>query len=423
MATMNSAQLEPTMVESIEKALQKHFEESAVITKRVKKGDVDINTRGIRVPVYIRPNPSFGWHPEAGAFATPLQTADIETKVYPVRCSAGFEFSGTYFREGKQPTAIVKGVTDYLARTQTSALKKYEQAFCATYTGELGVITAANGTTTATFAFTFANGSLFSSRKIQPGMRLAWYTSAGVQRSGGSVTLSTVSTTTPPVHSTGVVTMDTQPNDLAATDIAVFGDPTTAGSYGRAVNGLQDFVASSGVIQGQDRANYPELKSLVIDASAAALTSTMLRKFTDAYRFRTEDKPADACIVSGIVQKSIYERQYLNRIRFAPGSEAKDEITPMFGDMEWVTSPDIHDDRLYMLSFDAFRWYPLKEWGRYNEDGMDWRLYFSNGGASDKFTGWMGAEGNFGCQRFNTNFLYTDLQCPTDAALGYLVTQ
>ncbi len=422
MSTLNASTLEPTLIEVVEKTLEKHFEESRTLTKRVKTGE-KINTRGIRIPVYVSPSQSFNWFPEAGAYATPLNTTDIETKAYPVRCSAGYEFSGTYFREINGTDNIIGSLTNQLTRIQASALKKLEQSFCATQTGELAVVLTNDSATQATMSITYAGGSLFGARKLLKNTRVAFYSSAGAQRTTGG-TLGIVSATTPPVQSTGVVTFDVVPSDTVATDIVVFGDPTTAGSYNRAVTGLQDFVASSGVIQGQSRSDYPELKSLVDNAGGAAITVSRLRKNESALRFRTEMAAQSFTIVSSIPQKDLFERQGTNQIRYpGGGGNMRQDMNPQFGEYEWLTSPDIHDDRLYYLFFDAFSWHELKKWGDYNEDGKSWRLYFSNGTASDKFTGWIGCEGQYSCRHFNINVVMQNLAVPTDAALGYASVQ
>jgi hypothetical protein len=414
MATLNASALEPTDLEIVEKVLKKHFEESTTVTKKVAKGG-PINTRGIRVSVYTTGNSSFNWFGEAGSYATPLGTEDIETKVYPVRCSAGYEFSGTFLRQGKQEGNLVKGVTDYRTRSQASALKKFEQQFCATQTGELGVVLTRDSVTQVTFASTYAAGSMFGGRKLTKNSRIAWYSSAGAQRTGTD-TLSIVAT-----PGGTAVTFDTVPTDVAATDIAVHGDPTTAGSYNKAMTGLQDFVSASGVIQGRSRSVDVQLKAYTEDAGGAAITATRLRKVTDALQYRSDDVGKHT-ILSAPCQMSMFERQFLNRIRYDSNQKgAKDEVKPAFGEFMWEKSVDIHDDRIYILDFSAYKRHDLKPWGDYNEDGSGnpWRLYFSNGAASDKFTGWVGWEGNYSCNQFNTQILIYNNSAPTDAALGY----
>lgn len=421
MSTMQSAQLEPAMLEAVDETLNKHFEEKVKITKRVTEGG-PINTRGRRTVMYIDANASFNWFSESGAYATPLLTTDIEGKIYPVRCSAGFEFSGTYYRQIGTAESLLKGLSKLLARTQSAAAKKFEQAFCGTNTGELGVVLTRDSGTQFTTSTTYAGGSLWGARKLKRGMKMNFYSSAGAQRTTGT-TSATVSITTPPVQSTGVVTTsDTIPTDVAATDIVVFGDTTTAGSYGKAPNGLRDFVANSGVIQGQSRASYPEISSYVDDAGGAAISQIRLRKLTSAIlTFRTEADSINFTMVSSRTQFDQFESQLLNLIRYTPGGEGRQELKPVFGDHEWLTSPDIEEDRVYFLDFSAFKRHDLKKWGRFNEDGLDWRLYFSNGAASDKFTGWIGWEGQFSCSHLNIQGVIRNFAVPTTTALGYQV--
>lgn len=419
MATMQSAQLEPAMIEAVDKTLNKHFEEKIKVTKRVSEGG-PINTRGRRVVMYIDGNNSFNWFSEAGAYATPLNTTDIEGKIYPVRCSAGFEFSGTYYRQAGSAESLLKGLSTLMARTQTSAAKKFEQAFLGTNTGEIGVVLSRDSGTQFTASITYAGGSLWGARKLKRGVKVNFYSSAGAQRTTGT-TSATISATTPPVQSTGVVvTSDTIPTDVVATDIIVYGDSTTAGSFGKAPNGLRDFVANSGVIQGQSRASYPELASYVDDAGGAAISQIRLRKLTSAITtFRTEQESINFTMLSSRSQFDQFESQLLNLIRYTPGGEGRQELKPVFGDYEWMTTPDMEEDRVYFLDFSTFHRHDLKKWGRYNEDGLDWRLYFSNGAASDKFSGWIGWEGQFSCSQLNLNGLIKNFATPTTTALGY----
>jgi hypothetical protein len=420
MATATSATLEPAMLESVESVLDKQFEERRKVGKLFGTTDKAINTLGLRVSMYIRPNPSFNWFPEGGGYATPGKQTYLPTKVYPVRCSQGFEFTRTFFREIGDPNDLLRDLTNYLAQQQSTALKVFEQSVCATQTGELGVVLTRDSATQTTMTITVAGGSMFSNRKIQPGARVAWYSSAGVQRTGTN-TLSVASETTPPVPSTGVTTWDLVPTDVVATDVAVYGDPTTAGSYNKALTGLQDLVASTGIIQGQDRAVYPQLKSLVTDAGAAALTQVLLRKHRSALLFRVEEEGKGFTIVSSVAQYDMLRRQAMNLIRFPnAGGKAKLDMDADFDDMPWVMSTDVHDDRLYFLFPEYFKFAYLKQWGKYNEDGKDWRLFFSNGTASDKFTGWIGMEGQLYATKLNCHVLLKNLAVPTDAALGYL---
>jgi hypothetical protein len=61
---MQSAQLEPAMLEAVDETLNKHFEEKVKITKRVTEGG-PINTRGRRTVMYIDANASFNWFSES----------------------------------------------------------------------------------------------------------------------------------------------------------------------------------------------------------------------------------------------------------------------------------------------------------------------------------------------------------------------
>src|SRR5215472_7414352 len=71
MATASATHIEPILRESVDPVIDKQYEEKVMLKKRIPKASENINTRGVRVDVYLRPNPSFNWFPMGGAFPTP----------------------------------------------------------------------------------------------------------------------------------------------------------------------------------------------------------------------------------------------------------------------------------------------------------------------------------------------------------------
>jgi hypothetical protein len=103
--------------------------------------------------------------------------------------------------------------------------------------GSLGVVTATNLTTTATFAL--AQATPYGSMMVQVGQRIMFHhPTTFVQYTGGSVTVSTVISKD---VSTDVVTFDAVPNDLAVNAIAVIED-----TINRETQGLDYHVGNSG---------------------------------------------------------------------------------------------------------------------------------------------------------------------------------
>lgn len=152
-------------------------------------------------------------------------------------------------------------------------------------TGRIAVTTAvASGSTV-----TCAPGTAFGNKGVQfvkPGKIVQIYDATGTtQRTGGGANKLTVSTTTIPVKSTGVVTFTSSaPTDVIATDIIV-----PEGMAGRGINGLPYWVASSGSLFELSRSTYPGLKSTLVDGSSGALLVLVETMFSKMAHYIEED--------------------------------------------------------------------------------------------------------------------------------------
>lgn len=406
MATASSAHIEPILRESVDPTISKAFEEKQTLKKRIAVGSENINTRGIRVDIELSPNPSFNWMSVGGTFAVPNQNTFLETKVYPVRCSSGYSFDGTWFRTIGTPEALVRGLTKFMAKYTMSAQKKIEQSMFGDGTGELAVVVSSDNSAVVTTSISSANGSTFGTRKLPVNGRYQIYSATGTQRTAG-LSAPFTSTLASKVESTGVATFDNiATSAIAATDVVVY-----EGSWGKEVTGLKALVGNTGTVQAQSRTTYPQLNSGVDNAGQAAISVARLVKNRNAIKFRTEDEPAALALVSSPAQQEAFLQQGYNLIRFqgGGGSMQMDFDKAKFGNHEWIEAVDCPDDRIYGLFFDAFRQYPLKKFGRYNDDGLDFRMNFSNGTGSDAYTGWIGEEFNLGCKNFTKNFVITNL--------------
>ena len=415
---VNSAIIDPTLIEDVDTAIKKLWEERTFLTDRIKKMG-SLNTLGRRIIFYTAKNPSFSFFGQGGLYAVPGKKAWIAGRIFPTRCSQGFDFEGTLLRELSDRTSIIKGLTNYLAPDALTAKKKIERAFVGSVFGSLGVVNSIASAPTITFYTTYAGGSTRGARFIDKNGRYAFYTSSGTQHVGGSVTVSVAGA---PDQANAQVVFDTTPSDIAQGDRIVYADPQTTGSYNKSFNGLEDFVASTGVIQTIDRSLEPTIKSTRTNASTARISAQVIDNELTRLQYRMEvDKvPSNIELWSSPVQKSIYKRSAYNLTRFVAGNTLKTDFADVgWSDRNWNVSPDIDDDKLYGLNLEGFGWWSLKDWGRYDEDGMPWRLNFSNGSASDAFTGWNGCEGNYSCVNFNENFCIENLEIPSDASAGY----
>lgn len=408
-----TANLDHVTRQSVDPVVTKIFGESLKVLSRIPMHTGDpINTRGLEVNVYDSPNPSWGNHPEAGGLAVPGQEETQPSRVYPVRFSRGDEVSGTARRvfEGQADRILIGNLAAMLSRSAETAAKIIEQNVCATETGELAVVVSRDSATQITVAKTYAQGSTFSTKKLRRRQRIAYYSAAGVQRTGTN-SLSIISNTTEPNPNTGVVTVDLVPTDVVATDIIVYGDPITAGSHKKALTGLQNLVSSTGVIQGVDRALKRGFQAYEEDAGGANIGVARLVRVRNNLRNRVEDDLADLEMLTSPTQVESFLSTGYNFInRQGPGGNfAQDYNGMQFGGKSPIESFDIHEDRFYFLRFSTLRKAWIKEFGKLNDDGMDWRLEQSGATANDAWVCWWLGEGAIFAKQFNDKAVIKNL--------------
>jgi len=408
MPEATTVQFDHVTRQAVDPVVVKVFGESVNILNRIPKSDGEQvpTTRGLEVSIFVSPNVSFNWYPEGGKMAPADHNEYVTGRVTPVRFSRGHEITGTAKRILAKGVSIVGTLAEELSKTAKTGGKILEEQICGSITGELAVVVSSNGSTTVTYATTYAQGSTLSTKKLRRRSRIAHYTAAGVQRSGGGVTLGTISNTVPPIPSTGVVTYDTIPNDIAATDIAVFGDPTTTGAYNLATWGLVDIVNNSGVIFTLDRAVIRETQAFVEDAGGANIGIARHRKIIGSLHWRMEDEADDVDIVWSETQMLALESQGYNFIqRQAPGSTFRQDYKgAQLSDKTPIKSWDIHQDRTYYINFSMMRQGWLKDPNTVvNDDGMEWRVTKTGDTINDKWFIEYAGEGNVWAKQLNCN--------------------
>lgn len=421
MSTFTSADIESILRENVNPVLTEQFEQERTLYNIIGEAGEPVNARGTRITSRVNQNPSFTWFSESGAFPTPGKEEYIEMKVFATRCAAGFEFSGDFLDQIDTEENLVRGLSSVLSNYTDTAKKKISQALYGDGTGELGVVLTNDSTTQATFATTTAGGSLFGARKLDPNGRYSFYSSGGTLRATGNTT--GVGILSSKAESTGVGTFDSTnsvPTDVVATDIIVH-----EGSYNKAVLGMKKHVNNdTGAYQGQSRSNQPKLKAGVDDAGQAGITVGRLNKNKYAIRYRVPGKEAmNVTLISSPTQYDLYTRLGHNLIRF---SDAPNQTT-FKGDFEvakhgmsdWIIDVDCDDDRIYGVDLNTFKRYTMGPgFGAFRKDGQDYRMYFSNGTGSDKYTGWLGVKFNVACMKPNSNFVIKNLAV-SDGATGF----
>lgn len=420
MATFTPSDLSPVLREHVNPILQEQYELARNLYNEWGESGEPINERGTRISSRTDRNPSFGWFSDSGALATPGKETYAEMKVFIARCNAGFEFSGDFLQQIGDQESLIRSLTNVLSSYTDTAKKKINQALYGDNTGELGVVVTNDSTTQVTFSTTLANGSLFGTRKLDKNGLYKFFSSAGAERTAGNSGNSLLASK---VESTGVGTFDATsnvPTDVAATDVIVH-----AGSYNKSVTGLKKHVNNdSGVYQGQSRSTYSNLRGDVDDAGGDSVTTARLNKMKYRIRYRIADESAmNVKLLSAPGQFDLYSRIGHNFIRFnrdggGPATFRQDFEKVQHGNSEWMTDVDCDEDRIYGLNMQYFKRYVLMPFGTFNLDNLDMRMYFSNGAASDKYTGWLGAKFNIGCEKPNANFVIKSLST-TDAAVGF----
>ncbi len=420
MSTFTSADIEAVLKEHVNPILVEQFEQERTLYNLIGESGEPVNARGTRVSSRVRQNPSFSWFSESGAFPTPGKEEYIEMKIFATRCAVGFEFSGDFLDQIDTEENLVRGLSTVMSNYTDTAKKKLNQHMFGDGTGKLGSVVSNDSTTQATFSITAANGSLFGTRKLDVNGLYDFYSTAGVARVAGN---SNGSQLTAKVESTGVGTFDATlnvPTDVAATDVVVH-----RGSYNKAVLGLAKHVNNdTGAYQGQSRATYPMLKAGVDDAGGAGITVGRLNKNKYAIRYRVPGKEAmNVTLISAPTQYDLFTRLGHNLLRFERSSPEQsatfkgDFEIAKHGASEWITDVDCDEDRIYGVDLNCFKRYVMMPFGAYRKDGLDYRMFFSNGTGSDKYTGWLGVKFNLGCHKPNANFVVTNLAV-TDGAIG-----
>ena len=360
--------------ETIVEAISKRNTFYSWLRRRVQKET--INDRGHHFAVKTRRNQGYGsltsaqeggLLPRAGAPARRKVRVD-----YRDHFISG-ELTGRVL-DADSKTALLRLSKDSFADAEESFTTFQDFYLFGSGTGSLGVVTATNQSTTATFAL--AQATPYGSMMIQETQRIEFYhPTTFVQYTGGSVTVSTVSSKD---SSTDVVTFDAVPNDLVANAIAVL-----EGTINREVQGLDFYVGNSGTTWLADsetgtaynRAANPWTSANVLDKAGAALAPTDI----DTISLQTSNAEGDGrpswnhVLLSHVAQQNMYRKlgYNLNRTVNVTGNSKLDlgfaEVS--HNGMEWRTSSHAQADRIYGLDLAGWSMMEVKAPQMYNFPG------------------------------------------------------
>lgn len=280
----------------------------------------ETNKRGKELPLQVTRNVGYGGlSGEGGLLPVPGNPTDIQAKVFYRDQFLQGEFSGE-IRDQPDDAAIVK-FKARLMKGDTMTFNFFQNFFLfGDGFGALGIVTIRDSGTQVTCNPdpTVANYSAYGNRFIFQNARVQFYNPAtGLQRTqAGAITVSTVSGKNP---TTGAVTLDAVPTDVAPGDQIVFEN-----HYGKAPQGFTYHISDAGTDWlTVNRAIQTSVKAVVHDASASVTEGIIdLALLKTKNRMGTNVSEKDYVFVSHACQKTRYRnRGYaLTRVVNASGN-------------------------------------------------------------------------------------------------------
>lgn len=323
---------------------------------------VDVSDRGYYFSVKTRRNQGYGSltsAQEGGLMPRAGQPARQKVRADYMDHFLSGEITGR-IKDAPDKAALLSLSKDAMSDAEDSFTTFQDFYLFGNGSGSLGVATSAySGGSPTVITFALAQATPYGSMMIQPTQRVHFIDPAtGTQRTGGSVTVSTVVSKN---ISTDVVTFDAVPTDVAINDIVVIED-----TYGREMQGFDYHVNNSSTTWLKDgesgsaitRASNPWTNANVLDNSAGALSPALL----DQMALRTENQTGDGQIKYDVVMLSHTVQQYnymqlgyaLTRVVNASGNKKLDLgfANVSHNGMEWRTSSHCQADRIYGLKLE-----------------------------------------------------------------------
>lgn len=335
----------------------KAFQEMLVLFDMISKGTPElIGQNGIEFVMNVDPAGPGVFTGEAAAFPDPNPLKDVKGLVKYATYQRTVSFTGHELKnmEKMSDGEVLEKYAGRVDRDIRTGKKEMNQMAYGDSTAEVGRVIAGSGlpatvTSPVYLAQTVSDGNTFGSYKFVVGSYYQFFTSAGVQRTDGSVT-SSKCTAVVKSPTLSYVTFDNLPNS-SGTPTLVAGDRIVPkGSYGKAPYGLDYFFTISGVRQNLSLDLYPNLRATILQASNANVSAIMLSKLKHALSYRVEGEVnANAKILSSPAQSLAYEsnghplRRAAMSDRTYDGSYSRIE----FEGNVWTIDPDCPRDAVY----------------------------------------------------------------------------
>lgn len=356
MADVNTARVDVLVRQNLIPELPRLFQEKTPLLELIGEGKADLITQaGIEFLMNVLPAGPSTYTPEAGLWPTPLPLTDIKGRVRYTRLQRTIGFTGDEWIHFNKLSdkEIVENLSGRTARDMSSAKKQQNQHSYGIGNGEVARVgTGGSLPSTVTspvyMAKTTAEGSTFGAFKIIEGASYQFYTSAGVQRTDGGVTVSKAVTVT--LGTANTVVFDTLPNTsgtptLTATDIIV-----AVGDYNYAPYGLDYFFKTTGITQNLSTDTFRNIRPTIIQAAGNYISAPLLSRLKHDMDYRVDDDAmANLITLSAGSQHYGYELNGHPLRRAAMNDRTYDgSFTSVeFEGGKWFKDPDAPRDTVY----------------------------------------------------------------------------
>lgn len=421
MATFNTAEAEVIMLEIVDPDIGKAFEQEAKLWNMMAAGEGTFtNNRGVRLVTYVEPNPGMGWYAEGGALPVGDTSRKVDMRVFYTRYAISGTITGDAIDVTKEES-LLDALSSRMKEDTDTGIKEFNQQLYQDGRGIKGTIDSSVGAiTTGALGSVFLNAP-YGARQMYRRGTYNFYSQGGTQRTTGisNAVASAVDT------GTSKVTFDSVPTDTVNGDVLVYKD-----SWGRSIHGLPYHVNDdNGQYQGQSRATYPKLKSVVIDANDSELTVSLLDKLLFRMMYRTGGQDlGDIFILSSLTQQHQYMSLGYQAKRWEGDAKKFDGAytTIEHAGRPWVIDTDCPDDDLYILNKKTWGKYQVRRFGvvDYNGEPLKQIPAYSSAGVgswTDSYTWYIGGKFEIGCKLPHMNARLKNLN--TDNLAGGIFTQ
>lgn len=376
MAAFDTTELQKVIREVLDPRVNDLLNRSAIFWNLIGQGKSRAtNPRGVKTVSLATPNPSMLWFAEGGKYPAGGRRTFVPMTVTYRR----YAIASRLNRDVLEDTAdkIISVLSDDVRDNTKQGMVEMNQQSYRDGSAVKGIVSASTSGASGTITFALP----FRARQIQVEGRYNVY--AGSVHDGYAVgdVIGSVITVASKVESTGVVTFDTVPANLAAGDIV-----TWEGSYGRGIHGL-DFIVSNATTDyfGIDRSLYPQFRSIV-DSTGGSLSIAKLNKVlfqikylkgADSHRQRVDN----LMMISSPTQAN----RYVNlgdptaagtSTTLRRNTSLRDPLdlgyqTYTFQGIQWVEDTDCPDDTLFLINRASIVKYEFKKFGIVSLVGTD----------------------------------------------------